>query len=63
MEGLIAITFHINEESLIERVSGLEHLNKLKPVRKLKALQGMRNKTERLIFETIMRVKSVENRE
>ncbi len=51
------LTFIIdNEELLIERVSGMENLNKLKPINKLKILETIRNKLEREILSMIYKV-------
>ncbi len=55
--ALMNLTFIIdNEELLIERVSGMENLNKLKPINKLKILETIRNKIEREILSMIYKV-------
>lgn len=49
------IVIYLNDEGLIERISGMENLKEFGGHRKLKVLQGIRNKFEREILSTITR--------
>ena len=60
----IAVTFFIDaKEQLIERIAGVEFLNEMKPISKLKVLQTMRSKIEREILSTLLRSKIGETNE
>ena len=52
---MIQIVIHLNEEGLIERISGMEHLKEFGGYRRVKVLQSIRNKFEREIFAAITR--------
>jgi hypothetical protein len=52
---MIQIVIHVNNEGLIERISGMEHLKEFGGYRRVKVLQSIRNKFERELFATITR--------
>lgn len=54
---MLQIVIHLNKEGLIERISGMEQLKELSGYKKLKVLQGIRNKFEREIFSIMARLK------